>query len=72
MVICPLRSLKLAPSAPQGAHVNNQLPKKYSKCFYQRFYIGASHPPEKICGSESYPNRNHFNFSIVGLLQSTH
>ena len=37
---CPLRSLWLAPSAPQGAHVNNPLPMR--KARYNIYEIGGT------------------------------
>ena len=42
---CPLRSLKLAPSAPQGAHVNNPLPTRSASAIYSGISDGCLSPP---------------------------
>ena len=42
---CPLRSLKLAPSAPQGAHVNNPMPMRSASAIYSGISDGCLSPP---------------------------
>ena len=45
---CPLRSLWLAPSAPQGAHMNNPLPTRSTSAIYSGISDGCFSPPLAI------------------------
>ena len=49
-IICPLRSLRVAPSAPKGAHVKNPLPMRPMGAIYSGRSAGYFIPAHPAAG----------------------